>query len=98
MRASDNQSTSHGKGLPVVGFNIWTRGNVIKAGMPQQCARVIALDRVNQQIRIVARFLGDGVVRDVLPEQITGFEIEDARINILHRFKASELRTTDLSG
>ncbi len=82
----------------MVGFVIWIRGNIIKAGMPQQRARVIALDHENQQIRIIARFLGDGVVRDVLPEQITGFEIEDARINISHRFKVSELRTTDLSG
>ncbi len=79
----------------MIGFYIWTRGDVIKTGMPKQRARVIALDRVNQQIRVVARFGGDGVVRDVLPEQIIGFEIEDNRMQISHRFKASELITAD---
>lgn len=79
----------------MITFSIWTRGGIIKSGMPQQCAKVVAIERVNQQIRIIARFRGDGVIRDVLPEQIVGFEIEDDGIQVSHRFKASELTTTD---
>ena len=79
----------------MIGFNVILRASTVKGASSPQHARVIALDRVNQQIRIVVRMGGDGTVRDLLPKEIIGFEIEDSRMQVSHRFKTSEMLIAD---
>ena len=82
----------------MIGFYVWTKASLIKGANAPQRARVIALDKVNQNIRLVCRFMGDGVVRDVTPDDVVGFEIEDGRIQVSHKFKASRLEVWDWGG